>query len=130
MLITPLFAVVLSLIYIGLSFNVIRHRFGKKISIGSGDDKRVEYAVRAHANFIEYVPLALILFYFLEVITLSSFLVFYLGTALVVARVMHLLGMLNPKELLVFRQIGVIVTMGVILIACVALALRYIPISV
>jgi len=127
---TPFFAAVFGLLYIFLSLNVVRHRLGKGISIGAGDDKAAEYAIRTHANFIEYVPLALLLFYFIEMISLSSVLVFYLGSALVVARVMHIIGMLDPKNWMILRQIGTVGTFSIIIVASCALALRYIPISV
>lgn len=130
MLVTPLFAAIFGFIYVLLSFNVIRHRFSKKISIGANGDKPTEVAIRIHANFIEYVPLCLILFYFLELLTLSSSLVVTLGGVLLVARVMHIIGMQKPRDFLVFRQIGVLATFGVIILASCALALRYIPISV
>lgn len=130
MLLTPLFAALFGFFYVFLSVNVVKHRFSKKISLGSNGDKSTEVAVRAHANFIEYVPLCLILFYFLEMVTLSSSMVFFLGCVLFVARIMHVVGMFKPREFLVLRQIGVVATFAVILAASSALALRYIPISV
>lgn len=130
MLVTPLFAAIFSLLYVMLSMNVIRHRFSKRISLGSGGDAETEYAVRTHANFMEYVPLALILFYFIEIISLSGDLVFYLASTLLIARVLHCFGMANPKEYMILRQVGVILTLLVLIVASVSLALRYIPISV
>jgi hypothetical protein len=38
------------------------------VSLGDGGDKELQTWIRAHANFIEYVPLCLILIY-----TLSSY---------------------------------------------------------
>lgn len=129
-MITPLFAALFGFLYVLLSINVVKHRFSKKISIGTNDDKATEVAVRVHANFIEYVPFCLILFYFLELLTLSSSLVFFLGSVLLLARILHIVGMFKPKEFLIFRQIGVVATFVVMLAASSALALRYIPISV
>ncbi len=125
-----MFAAFFALLYVALTFNVIRHRFSKKISLGHGDDKATQIAVRSHANFIEYVPMALLLFYFVEVITLSSTLVFYLASALLIARVFHFFGMADARNLLILRQIGTVVTLFVIIIAAGALALSYIPFSV
>jgi len=130
MLVTPLFAAIFCLLYVMLSLNVIRHRLTKKISVGSGGDKPTEYAIRMHSNFVEYVPMALILFYFLEVTSLSGGLVFYLASALLVARVMHCCGMANPKQYMILRQAGVLITLLVLIVASASLALRYIPISV
>lgn len=130
MLITPFFAALFGLMYIALSINVVRHRFRKRISVGTGGDVATEYAVRIHANFSEYVPFALLLFYFLEVISLSSSLVFFLASVLLVARIAHVIGMESSFKWLIFRQVGVLATIATILIASVALALHYIPVSI
>jgi len=125
--ITPFFAAVLALIYIGLSLNVVRYRIDNRLSSGSGGDAHVEMAIRAHANFIEYVPLALLLMWFIESLTLSGNLVFWLGAVLVVARTAHAFGMFYPKQLLVLRQLGAIGTFGVILVASLAILRFYLP---
>lgn len=130
MLITPLFTAVFAFLYVLLSLNVIKQRFANQISLGSADNKEMERAIRIHANFIEYVPIALILFYFIEMLSMSSSLVFYLGSALLIARVMHFFGMQYPKDLILFRKLGMIITLLVLLVASIALALRYLPISV
>ncbi len=130
MLITPLFAALFGLIYIGLSANVIRYRLSKQISLGDNGDKAVERAIRTHGNFIEYVPLSLILFYFIEILSLSGQLVFVLGTVLLISRIGHIIGMLNPKRWFILRQIGAVGTFTVILISCCALILHYIPLNV
>lgn len=130
MLITPLFTAVFAFFYVFLSLNVIKQRFANKISLGSADSKEMERAIRTHANFIEYVPIALILFYFIEMLSMSSNLVFYLGSALLIGRVMHFFGMQYPQDLILFRKLGMIITLLVLLVASIALALRYLPISV
>ena len=110
--------------------NVVRCRLGKQISLGDGNDKDVERAIRIHSNFIEYVPLILILFYFYEIISLSSSLVFFLGTSLLLARALHIVGMLKPRGWFILRQLGAGVTFSVLLVISIALALRYTPIIV
>ncbi len=128
--ITPLFAAVFGLLYIALSCHVIRYRFGNKISLGSGGSKELERAIRTHANFMEYVPFALLLMWFIETLTLSPNLVFWLGSVLLIARVAHAFGMFYPKQLMILRQIGVLVTIGVIIIACVSILRHYLPVSI
>jgi len=130
MLVTPLFAALFGLFYFILSINVVRFRIGQKVSLGSGDNRDIEKAIRIHANFIEYVPLILLLFYFYEVMSLSGSLVFFLASALFIARICHITGMLNPKEWMLLRQLGAGVTFLVLLAISVALALRYIPVTV
>lgn len=130
MLVTPLFAALFGILYFLLSINVVRHRFSKQVSLGDGDDKYVERAIRIHANFIEYVPLILVLFYFYEIMTLSGSLVFVLGSSLLLARICHVVGMIKPRQFLVLRQIGALVTFSVLLIVSLALAIHYLPVSV
>lgn len=128
--ITPLFGAVLALIYVVLSFNVIRYRFGDKISIGDGGNKNLAMAVRAHANFIEYVPLTLLLMWFLESLTLSPQDVFWTGSVLVLARVAHAFGMLYPQQLLILRQFGTIATFAVLIKLSISLLKHYLPLVI
>lgn len=129
MLITPFFAALFALIYILLSLNVARIRVTNKISIGDGENKELARAARAHANFSEYVPFALILFYFIEIMSFSGQMVFILASVLLVSRILHVIGMLSPSRWLVLRSLGALTTFIVILVACVLLLMNYIPLS-
>jgi len=128
--ITPLFAAIFSLIYIVLSFNVVRLRLGEKVSLGFGGSKSIERAVRAHANFIEYVPLSLLLMWFIETLTLSANEVFWLGSVLLIARVAHAFGIFYPRQLMVLRQLGVLATFAVVIKASISILLHYMPLSI
>jgi uncharacterized membrane protein YecN with MAPEG domain len=128
MAITPLFAAIFAVIYVALSASVIRHRFGKKVSMGNGEDKDLEKAVRIHGNFCEYVPFALLLMWFIEVLTFHSGFVFILGCVLLLARLAHVIGMRDPKNYLLFRQAGIIATFLVLLLCAGRLIWHYLPI--
>lgn len=128
--ITPLFAAVFGLMYMALSFNVVRYRFASSISLGSAENKDLERAIRAHGNFMEYVPFTLLLMWFIETLTLSANLAFWLGAILLVARVFHALGMFYPRQLATLRRIGIVVTFGVIVKACFAILQYYMPITI
>jgi len=128
--VTPLFGAAFALIYLGLSINVVRYRLSDNVSIGDGDNKRLAYVVRAHANFIEYVPLMLILMWFIETLTFSSSTVFWLGSILLVSRVFHILGMLFPTQLFTLRLFGVVGTFAVMLKAVWVLFQYYLPLSI
>ncbi len=92
-LITALYAAILVVIYLYLSFNVSQTRLSKKITLGTGGDDELKRAVRMHGNFAEYVPLILILFIILELNGTSDKMIHILGTILVIARLLHLWGM-------------------------------------
>ncbi len=54
----------LGLLAVSLSVSVGRLRMQKKIYLGDGGDPEMLSAIRAHGNFMEYVPLCLALIYF------------------------------------------------------------------
>ena len=87
--ITALYASLLAFIYIKLSVNVIKLRKSHKVSLGHKNHKDLEQAIRAQANFIEYVPFALILLSCLEINKIHPIIVFVLGGLLLVGRFLH-----------------------------------------
>jgi uncharacterized membrane protein YecN with MAPEG domain len=54
----------LGLLAVSLTVSVGRLRMQKKIYLGDGGDPEMLAAIRAHGNFMEYVPLCLALVYF------------------------------------------------------------------
>ena len=84
----------LGLLAVALTVSVGRMRTSKKIYLGDGGDPEMLAAIRAHGNFMEYVPLCLVLIYFV-----SDFYGFWtvavLSLVLLVARVLHAGGMLG-----------------------------------
>ena len=87
--ITALYASLLAFIYIKLSTNVIKLRRVHKVSLGHKDHKDLEQAIRAQANFIEYVPFGLILLSCLEINKIHPAIVFLLGSLLFIGRFLH-----------------------------------------
>ena len=59
--ITLFYGSLLGLFLIVLSARVIRQRQSARVSFGDGNDKRLGRRIRAQANFVEYVPITLIL---------------------------------------------------------------------
>lgn len=58
---TPIFAALLGLIFFFLSLRTSLERRRAKVSLGDGGDPGLQGAIRAHGNFIEYVPISLLL---------------------------------------------------------------------
>ena len=127
--VTPLFAAIFGLMYLVLSFGVIKYRSKEQVSIGSGDSQELKTAIRIHGNFAEYVPLCLILLFLLENLTLSSNLAFWMGVLLFISRVCHVIGM-RSEQLLTFRVAGMLGTFAVILISSLAILWIYLPVSI
>jgi uncharacterized membrane protein YecN with MAPEG domain len=86
--VTPLYAGLLALWFLVLSWRVIQRR-GKGTYLGDGGDQALLRVIRGHANFAEYVPLALLMMGFLEVSRYSIYVLHALGIVLLVARLLH-----------------------------------------
>jgi uncharacterized membrane protein YecN with MAPEG domain len=89
LIVTALFSSLLSLFFIRLSLKVIQLRRLHQISFGSGGVDELERAIQAYANFVEYVPLCLLLMGSLELNGAPLTLVALLGYPLVVGRYLH-----------------------------------------
>jgi uncharacterized protein len=87
--ITAVFTGMLAVMLVGISIRVTRLRATKKISLADGGDKEMQAAIRVQGNFIEYVPMALLLMGLLESAGAKHWIVYLFGTLLVVARVAH-----------------------------------------
>lgn len=90
---TILYAGILGVMSIVLSSFAGSLRGKLKISVGDNGNPDLLLAVRRHANFTEYVPLALILIGCLEVNGVSATTIHAMGASLVVARVFHAVGL-------------------------------------
>ena len=88
MVVTPLYAGLLALLFLVLSWRVIQFR-QRGISLGDGGDPRMLRLIRGHANFAEYVPLILLMMGFLEVGHTSIYILHALGIVLLVSRLLH-----------------------------------------
>ena len=127
--ITPIYAAIIALIFVGLSFRTLLMRRSLGVGIGTGEDLKLTRAIRVHSNFSEYVPLALILIYFLETETGSGLWVHVLCLSLIVGRLLHAYGVSQVKENYRFRVAGMILTLGCLISASVRLLGDSIPIS-
>lgn len=88
MFVTPLYAGLLALWFLVLSGRVVQRRRGG-IYLGDGGDQAMLRVIRGHANFTEYVPLALLLMGMLELARFSIYALHALGIVLLVARLLH-----------------------------------------
>ena len=91
--ITAVFAALLALMLVGTSVRVTVLRARKKISFFDGGDPELGRAMRAQGNFIEYVPMALLLMALIEWTGAAPWAVYLFGAALLAARVIHAWGL-------------------------------------
>ncbi|MBX9903374.1 MAG: MAPEG family protein [Burkholderiales bacterium] len=115
--ITPLYAAILGLLFIALSLRTIRLRRRYRVAIGDGRKELLQRAMRVNANFAEYVPLSLLLIYFVELHDGPRLHVNALGIALICGRLLHAWGVSRIPENFRYRTVGMALTFGVMLIA-------------
>ncbi len=108
--IVPFYASLLAALYIVHSVRVIRMRVSNRIGLGDGSNPRLQRAIRVHANFSEYVPLALILVAFVEMQHSAPALVHGLCLALLVGRIIHGYAVSQEKEDVRLRVAGMVLT--------------------
>ena len=104
--ITMLYVALLALLNLVIAVYVARRRLSTQINMGDGGNMSMIQAMRVHANFSEYVPLALMLILVLELSSASALLLHLMGAALFVARIAHAQGLNSSPDLSAGRGIG------------------------
>jgi uncharacterized protein len=118
MTITPLYAAILGLVFVILSLQTILLRRRHRVALGDGSQASLQRAMRVHANFAEYVPLALLLMFFVERGGGSALRIHALGIALLAGRLLHAWGVSQLRENLRYRTVSMVLTFSVIISAC------------
>lgn len=106
--ITALYAGVLAIFALVLSARAGSYRGKTGVSVLYGDPINWELAqrVRAHQNFLEYVPVLLILLGISELNGASSTYLHSIGALLVIARIAHAIGLRHDNMAHIGRLIG------------------------
>ena len=119
--IVSLYAALLAFAFVGLSIRTLRLRKRLRIVIGDAGDTSMLRAMRVHANFAEYVPLALLLIYFVELSGAGAAWVHAMGTSLLVGRLAHAIGVSRVHEDVRWRVVGMTLTLVPIVTAALRL---------
>ena len=112
--VTAYYAAFLGLLLVVLSVRIIRLRRRYKVGMGHDGQPELLRATRVHANFIEYVPLALFLLYLLEQQAVPTMLIHVMGSILLLGRLSHAYGVSQIDENYCFRVAGMAMTFTVI----------------
>jgi len=115
-MITGFYAAILGLAFVLLSIRVIRTQRRSRIALGYGEEPALVRAARVHGNFAEYVPLSLLLIYFLEISRAPSALIHGLCVVLIASRAIHAWGVSQIDEDYRLRTAGMSGTFAVIVI--------------
>ena len=101
---------ILGIVFVMLSFRVISLRRREQVALGSGGYPALERSIRAHANFSEYTPMALLLLLIGELQAVEPFALTICAVTLVLGRIIHAIGISRVDENLMFRVTGMILT--------------------
>ncbi len=115
--ITSFYAGILGLMLVVLSWRIMQMRRRLEAMNGDGGERDLSVAVRIQGNFIEYVPMALLLMAFDEMAGWNPLIIHALGIALVAARLAHVHGMTRKNALGRGRRMGAVCTFAVIVAA-------------
>ena len=119
--VVPIYAGILGLMYAALTARTIMIRRSSKAGVGSEGNISLDRAVRAHANFGEYVPFVLLLMLCAELLG-GGVVLHIAGIALILGRAVHAVGISREPEDLRFRVTGMALT----LLALIVLSIRLI----
>lgn len=120
-MITGLYAALLALLLCVLIVRVVRLRFKNQVSLGDKGHKDLQTAIRVHGNFVETVPIALILMLTLEMNGMAlwgikDIILHIMGLTLLTARTLHAYALSTPPGYGPFRKVSMGLTMLVYII--------------
>ena len=114
---TLFYAGALTLIALFLSFKTVQQRLGTGILLGTGESFELLQANRAHGNLVENAVFFLILTGLMEVSgQFSNLTIGILGDIFILARISHAYGIFQAESSSMFRTVGAVTSMVVLLI--------------
>jgi len=96
-----------AILHIWLAARVSRHRRLFKIGLGDGGNEALLRRIRAHGNYVENVPIFLILIGLIELAGADKRILWAIGIVFILARIAHVFGMDSPARLRL-RVIGMV----------------------
>lgn len=124
-MVTGLYAALASILLIGLSYRVGMLRARHKVMSGDGGQEDLRLAIRVQGNFIEYVPIILILMGIYEVGGGQERMLHATGMALLVARGLHAWGYSRSAGPSTGRFVGIVITWIILLVMSAVLLYQY-----
>lgn len=95
--VTALYASLLAVLIVVLALKVVFVRKGARIGLGDAGNHDLQVRIRAHANAVENIPLALLLLALAELNGLSAVVLHLAGLILLLARIAHAYGFLATQ---------------------------------
>ena len=119
--ITLLFAAIFGFLHVIFTLRVGNYRFKSKISLGDDGDRELLKRIRAHGNFTENVPTALLLILLNDLDGAEDNTLMLMGSILLIARLTHYLTIVTVRLPWILRPLSMLGTLGTIIAASVML---------
>ncbi len=107
--VTPIYAALLTVLFLLLSVRVVMQRNAAKAIFGDGGDTVLMLRIRAHGNFAEYAPLGIVLLVIAELTGAPGWGLHLGGALLLAGRCLHALA-LSGVGGMGFRVAGMVMT--------------------
>lgn len=118
--ITPIHAGLMALFFVFLSTRVIGLRRTARVDLGDGGDRALMRRIRVHGNFVEYVPLAVVLMALAELQGRPAWGLHLIGAVLIAGRLAHAYGVSHDPEKSGLRTIGMALTFAALIAGALA----------
>ena len=113
--ITAFYAALSALLIVVLAIRVTLYRRSARIGIGDSGDHALAKRIRAHANAIELIPIALILLLTAELLVIDAVWLHVFGIVAVLGRVLHAWGLSKTGGVSFPRAAGYVLTLAAII---------------
>jgi uncharacterized membrane protein YecN with MAPEG domain len=114
--ITAFYAALSALLIVILAIRVTLQRRATRIGIGDNGDHALAKRVRAHANSVEFIPIALILLLVCELLAIAPLWLHVFGIAIVLGRILHAWGLNASSGVTIGRSGGYVLTVLAIIV--------------
>jgi hypothetical protein len=105
-MITALYASICGLLLVFMAVRVSYARGKQKVDLGDGGKEAMLRAIRIHGNAAEYIPISLLLLFFLEMQGSAHWFLHVCGIALLISRLLHMQGLMQAATLTPGRLAG------------------------
>jgi len=112
MSITPIYIALSVIMCTFLALQVVKNRRSRRILIGDNEDQDFLWVSRAHANFVETVPITLIALGAAELAGAPALLLHASGLLLVAGRLLHAYCFLKDHKAMKARVLGMQLTIA------------------
>ena len=115
---SAIYAGLCGLLLVYLALQTIKVRRANKVKLGDGGVFALQSAIRAHGNFTEYMPIAIIMLFFLECNGAPAWMIHVIGITFIMGRWIHAQGLL--KDDLRLRVKGMGNTLNILIVLSIA----------